>query len=284
MVSLQNVNLVFAHKFEAQAVLEFFSLELVDNKEFKIYQNKNGMQAVITGMGFENAKSATAKLGERTLKVGTQNGLNMEVAARAWLNIGIAGHPEADIGSGFLASRIIHRNSGDTQFPAPVLTGLEKITVVTVDKPELVYPENAVYEMEAAGFWASAIECTSLEFVQVLKIVSDNKKQSIDTVTKQLVVDLIRGKLERINDCCAQLQSLVNEYNNAYSLDVASIELIKSCLESYHFTVTQKAQLKKLVQRYSALDLFTQLREITELTFSSSNELIKELSQYLSLQ
>ena len=99
-----------------------------------------------------------------------------------------------------------------------------------------------------------------------------------------MVVDLIRGKLERINDCCAQLQSLVNEYNNAYSLDVASIELIKSCLESYHFTVTQKAQLKKLVQRYSALDLFTQLREITELTFSSSNELIKELSQYLSLQ
>ena len=284
MVSLQNVNLVFAHKFEAQAVLEFFSLELVDNKEFKIYQNKNGMQAVITGMGFENAKSATAKLGERTLKVGTQNGLDMGVGARAWLNIGIAGHPEADIGSGFLASRIIHRNSGDTQFPAPVLTGLEKITVVTVDKPELVYPENAVYEMEAAGFWASAIECTSLEFVQVLKIVSDNKKQSIDTVTKQLVVDLIRGKLERINDCCAQLQSLVNEYNNAYSLDVASIELIKSCLESYHFTVTQKTQLKKLVQRYSALDLFTQLREITELTFSSSNELIKELSEYLSLQ
>ena len=39
MVSLQNINLVFAHKFEAQAVLEFFSLELVDNKEFKIYQN-----------------------------------------------------------------------------------------------------------------------------------------------------------------------------------------------------------------------------------------------------
>lgn len=284
MVSLQNINLVFAHKFEAQAVLDFFSLELVDNRDFKIYQNINGMQAVVTGMGFENAKFATAKLGERALEVGIKNGLDMGVGARAWLNIGIAGHPEADIGSGFLASRIIHRNSGDTQFPAPVLTGLEKTTVVTVDKPELVYPENAVYEMEAAGFWASAIEYTSLEFVQVLKIVSDNKKQSIDTVTKQLVVDLIRGKLERINDCCAQLQSLVNEYNNAYSLDVASIELIKSCLESYHFTVTQKTQLKKLVQRYSALDLFTQLRKITELTFSSSNELIKELSQYLSLQ
>ena len=226
MVSLQNINLVFAHKFEAQAVLDFFSLELVDNRDFKIYQNINGMQAVVTGMGFENAKFATAKLGERALEVGIKNGLDMGVGARAWLNIGIAGHPEADIGSGFLASRIIHRNSGDTQFPAPVLTGLEKTTVVTVDKPELVYPENVVYEMEAAGFWASAIEYTSLEFVQVLKIVSDNKKQSIDTVTKQLVVDLIRGKLERINDCCAQLQSLVNEYNNAYSLDVASIELI----------------------------------------------------------
>jgi hypothetical protein len=94
----------------------------------------------------------------------------------------------------------------------------------------------------------------------------------------------MREKLETISDCCTQLQSLVNEYNNAYSLDVASLEIIKSCLESYHFTVTQKIQLKRLVQRYSAIHLFAQLRKIVELTFSSSNELIGELSKYLSRQ
>jgi adenosylhomocysteine nucleosidase len=278
MTSFQDINLVIAHGLEARVILDYFSLELVEDKEFKIYKNQAGMQAIVSGMGVENASAATTVLGKRDLEQGLGEKL------RAWLNIGIAGHPEAGLGSCFYASKIVNRSSGEAQFPAPILTGLTSATVVTVDEPEVDYPESVLYEMEASGFWRAAIEFTSLEFVQCLKIVSDNKELSTENVTKQVVLDLMRDNIEAIQGCCSQLQSFVSDYNQTYGLEAFYVESMQSCLDSYHFTVTQRIQLKRLIQRYSALDLSPELRKILSKTFNSSNDLINELSEGLSLQ
>ena len=284
----QEINLVIAHVLEARPIIEHFSLELVEDGEFKIYQNQAGMQAIVSGMGIDNARVATTLLAKRDREQDHERNVEQEKEQelgeklRAWLNIGIAGHPDAAIGECFSVSKIIQRSTGNTFFPAPLFTGLGYATVVTVDEPELTYPEAVLYEMEAAGFWQAAIEFTALEFVQCLKIVSDNKNQSTDSVTKQLVLDLITDNIDSIEHCCSQLQSLVHDHNQSYGLAAVYVEAIQSCLDSYHFTVTQRVQLKRLVQRYSALNMSPSLRQIIGKTYKSSRDLIIALSDCLS--
>lgn len=268
MKNLSNINLVIAHKLEAEKLLSFFSLELSETDKYKVYRNSSGMQAIISGMGYVNARAATNYLG-------SLDSHSNEV--RGWLNIGIAGHQTADIGACFVADKIVDRRQGKCFFPAIILAGMPSVEVMTVDEPELNYPRNIAYEMEAAGFWSAATKYSSLELVQCLKIISDNKAQPIDKIAKEKIFSIINKQVDTIGQFCSYLQQLAISYSRLTHED----PMVISLLEKYRFTVTEKLQLKRLEQRFSAMGKKAKFDRISSKTFSSGKELIKELSKRL---
>ena len=64
MHSFPDINLVIAHQLEAEKLINLFSMERVESDRYKLYQNSAGMKAIVSGMGFNNAKAATDYLAE----------------------------------------------------------------------------------------------------------------------------------------------------------------------------------------------------------------------------
>tara|TARA_B100000686_G_scaffold333804_1_gene400176 strand:- start:1149 stop:1964 length:816 start_codon:yes stop_codon:yes gene_type:complete len=268
MKTFPNINLVIAHKLEAEKLLDYFSLRLVESDRYQIYRNASGMQVVISGMGYENARAATEYLGNLD---------SQSIELRGWLNVGIAGHQTAEIGSCFVANKIVYPRHGRYCFPAVIFSNIPTIEVMTVDEPELEYPQDIAYEMEAAGFWDAAIKYSSLEFVQCMKIISDNKIQSIKKITNNQVLSIISERLDLIEQCCSYMQKLVRDFNTLNQVDV----IVTDLFEEYRFTVAQKYQLKRLNRRFRALRRRASFEKIVSNKFNSAKELIEKLNYEL---
>ena len=175
---------------ESRPLIDFYRLKPRPAKgAFRIYRNES-VALVVSGVGRIAAAGATAYL----------HALTGEQRDCGWLNIGIAGHAERTVGEGVLASRITDMSTGISWVAAP-LTDLTIATgpLVTVEVPEIHYPEPVMYDMEAAGFYATAIRCTSLSLIQCYKVISDNRAVSTSTIGAQGVEQLIRGRLREID-------------------------------------------------------------------------------------
>ena len=261
------VNIVVAHALEARPLIKRFGLK--PNKAagaLTIYSNDTGVRVVITGMGKQSSHATTNRLAVLLANVlGVQEG---------WLNVGVAGHKTAEIGSGFLANKIIDAGSAKAVYPVPVLKDKPTCAVITVDQPELDYSEDAVYEMEAFGFWAAASNHSFIELVQVYKIISDNLKYPVDQLDNVFIEKLIANHCDRIEGVVLNLKELVGEVNEIYRLPDEYEELQKK----FRFTVTQLHQLKRLCRRFHALGLADKLVEIIDEAPYTSKKLIQNLN------
>ena len=261
------VNIVVAHALEARPLIKRFGLK--PNKAagaLTIYSNDTGVRVVITGMGKQSSHATTNRLAVLLANVlGVQEG---------WLNVGVAGHKTAEIGSGFLANKIIDAGSAKAVYPVPVLKDKPTSAVITVDQPELDYSEDAVYEMEAFGFWAAASNHSFIELVQVYKIISDNLKYPADQLDNVFIEKLIANHCDRIEGVVLNLKELVGEVNEIYRLPDEYEELQKK----FRFTVTQLHQLKRLCRRFHALGLADKLVEIIDEAPYTSKKLIQNLN------
>ena len=261
------VNIVVAHALEARPLIKRFGLK--PNKAagaLTIYSNDTGVRVVITGMGKQSSHATTNRLAVLLANVlGVQEG---------WLNVGVAGHKTAEIGSGFLANKIIDASSAKGVYPVPVLKDKRTSAVITVDQPELDYSEDAVYEMEAFGFWAAASNHSFIELVQVYKIISDNLKYPADQLDNVFIEKLIENHCDRIEGVVLNLKELVGEVNEIYRLPDEYEELQKK----FRFTVTQLHQLKRLCRRFHALGLADKLVEIIDEAPYTSKKLIQNLN------
>ena len=182
MTHLNGVNLVVAHALEAKPLVDFFRLRMqLAAKPYPIYGSEEGIRLIISGLGRQAAAAATVHLGQWQAQ---QMG-----AVAGWLNIGIAGHQNLAIGEGILAHKIIERASSSCFYPSQMFSGFDTGDVISVDAPELNYPEDAAYEMEASGFYASAMKFANAELAQVYKIISDNPSNSVEKIDARFVSD-----------------------------------------------------------------------------------------------
>ncbi|HIA58864.1 MAG TPA: hypothetical protein EYO00_03080 [Gammaproteobacteria bacterium] len=266
MTHCNGVNLVVAHALEAKPLIECFRLSRqLAAKPYPIYGSEEGICLIVSGMGRQAAMAATVHLGEWQAQ---QMGL-----VAGWLNVGIAGHQKLAIGAGILAHKIIERESSNCFYPSQMFSGFATGDVISVDTPELNYPENAAYEMEASGFYASAMGLVSAELAQVYKIISDNPFNSVANIDASFVTDCLSGQIDQIQRLVSGLQELAGAYNNAYKPPAVLVQLESKLNPS----VTQRLQLKRLVQRYHALKCSDKLNNILEKSFNSARQLIAEL-------
>ena len=232
------INLIAALPAEVNPLKRHFSLEPTHTTPFRIYQN-NSIRLILSGIGKQNAARAVSFLKELA---GAKD--------EAWLNVGIAGHRNKKIGTGVLAHKITDAETQENWYPAltfhpPCSTGM----ILTVERAESRYENPYVYDMEASGFYESALRSSTVELVHCYKIISDNAESSHQSVTPRLAEQLIEGGLKDVSFLISELRKHVELLN---SLKISPEELAPF-LKQWHFTVTQQFQLQRLLRRLKTL-------------------------------
>jgi hypothetical protein len=115
----------------------------------------------------------------------------------AWVNVGMAGHSELEIGRGVLAHKVIDEGSGACWYPPLTIeTACPSATVLTVERLEEDYEGDRLYDTEAAGFFAAASRFATCELVHAFKIVIDNHGATLgESFTPEVMEDLVASKL-----------------------------------------------------------------------------------------
>ena len=123
-----------------------------------------------------------------------------------WLNIGVAGHRSLEVGTAVLARSVTDGDTGQVfELTPPDDLHLEIGDVRTVSHVETQFETEALYEMEAAAFCERAAEHTSGPLVQVLKIVSDNRRTGTLCVSARQVQGLVEANFPRIDRLVSSL-------------------------------------------------------------------------------
>jgi nucleoside phosphorylase len=184
------INIVVALPAEAKPINQHLGL-VRDNRyeQYPLYRN-GPISLVISGCGVQIAAATTSWLHQ------TRNSRPNGV----WINLGIAGHPSHAIGEAFLARSIIDQTTGDEWSLA---TGenlpCSSERVFSVAKPDDDYKLDGLIEMEAAGFYRSAIKCTTPDRIHCLKVVSDNCDNPTEQINGKMVTQLIRKSLDLLD-------------------------------------------------------------------------------------
>ena len=236
-----SVNLIVALKSEAQPLIEYFELKPIPVDDTISTFGNHEVILALSGIG----KSAAARA-VQCVNHKKQHCVN------AWLNIGIAGHGDFDVGQGFMANRIVDQNTMKTWYPQFVFQPVCRTgSLVTVEKVESDYSDPVGYDMEASGFWPAAVNCSTIELVHSYKIVSDNPQNSVAKVTCPFIDDLVKSKLSEIQCTIDSLKKLTAEVATRSSSD----ELLHQFLQRWRFSVTQQIQLTSLLRKTNVLSI-----------------------------
>lgn len=233
------INIVVALMVEARPLVEHFRLrEDRKTRGFRVYTG-DGMRLIVTGVGKVNAAAGVAYL----------CGFGSSAENEVWLNVGVAGHPEQPVGQGMHAVRVVDQATGRSWYP-PQTVSLpgHPTTLITVDRPVEGFTDETACDMEASGFYACAVRFATSELIQCYKVVSDNRRNTSDGVTKSAVRTLIRDHVVAVRQIGEDLRALCDSLAGGRT-DPGDIERF---LHRWHFTVYQKHQLRDLLRRWYA--------------------------------
>ena len=196
------INLVTALPAEAKPIITRFDLKRVQpDLGFPLYR-RGPVALVVTGPGKINAAAGTAFLGA----------LGDYRQESVWVNLGIAGHTERRIGEVLLAGSATDAGSRRTWYPSlPEYPPCPADSLLTLDRPDLDYEHAGLIDMEASGFFPTACRYSSVELVQVLKIISDNRKKPAHELGAKQVRQLMGEILGTLEALLASLQARAKE-------------------------------------------------------------------------
>jgi len=179
------IHLITALPAEAKPIAARLGLERAEpDQGYPIYR-RGPIALAVTGSGKVNSAAATAMLGT----------LGGPGSRAIWVNLGIAGHAERNVGEVLLASSVRDGGSGRQWRPTlPRIPSCPSDALLTLDRPDLVYEHEGMVDMEASGFFPVACRFSSADLVQVLKVISDNRERTArGLVAKQ--VRLLMGEI-----------------------------------------------------------------------------------------
>jgi hypothetical protein len=194
------INLLVALKSEARPLIERFSLSRVAADSRPRLFEGPGLCLAISGIGKTAATTAVSALVS----------LNGQEEEQGWVNLGLAGHRDHELGRAFLAHKVEDAVSGQVWRPPPVFgVGLPRAAVLTVEEPELEYPLDVLYDMEASAFLAATSQYSRPELAQVLKVVSDNLQRPTRLLTAMTAAELMRQQMPAIEELIWQVRRLL---------------------------------------------------------------------------
>lgn len=232
------IHIVTALPCEAKPLIRHYRLNGQQARHgFRIYENEQ-MRLIISGLGKTPCAAACAYL----------QALQPEQQA-AWLNLGIAGHGELEVGTALLASKISEPNTDTRYYPQALSDcACPRLEVISLDQAGDDYHPQAAYDMEAAAFYATTIRFASSEVVQVIKIISDNRLSGVENISAEKTEALIASRMEQVD---AVIQQLTLRNQALQAIDAAS-PAFEAFMHRWRFSVSQQHQLKRLLQQWQA--------------------------------
>ncbi len=226
---------VTAFPAEAKPMIKRYGFKAFQSNPFPIYESDVGF-LVISGMGKKSAAKAVSHLA------------NLCPTNSIWVNVGIGGHKDSEIGNAFLAHKIVDLKTLKNWYPQILFSpSCKTTTVFTVDQCETQYAEDAIYDMEAAGFYEEAVHFSTAELIHSFKVISDNATLPAVKVSPKLAETLIEKNINTLNQIVNELSLIRKE------LPISEPGLLKWFLGRWHFTVTESHQLRRLLQRLHTL-------------------------------
>jgi nucleoside phosphorylase len=194
---------------------------------------------VLSGVGKSAAAAATAYLHART----------GEVPHAVWINAGVAGHRSRPIGDIALAHTVIDDASGRRWYPTRLGgPSLDSAEIRTVDARRTELATDALYDMEASGFYPVALRFSTIELVQSLKIVSDH---GASPVRAERVRELVESRVDSLAETADHLEALASALGPLRRDE-------RTLAERYHsrwrFTTTEDRRLRRLLGRWGTLE------------------------------
>jgi adenosylhomocysteine nucleosidase len=259
------IRFVVALAPEADALIRRYRMEPCEGA-FPWFRSEEAALA-ISGVGKMAAAAAASYLHART----------GEEPLAVWVNFGTAGHRDRPLGDVLLAHTVTDAASGK-RFHPPRLDGpeLDCVEVLTVDRRESEFESNAAYDMEAYGFVASALRFSTSELVQPIKIVSDNRDTTTAAWTAAAVRDLVESRLDVVAKAADRFREIAEDLEPLRREETQSRAALAAYTRRVHFTVSESRRLRRLLQRWAALEPEA-ARESAE--GSSASDILERLEQ-----
>jgi len=237
------IRFVVAVAPEADALVRRYRMEPCEGA-FRWFR-ADGASLVISGIGKLAAAAATSYLHAAT----------GEEPFGVWLNFGTAGHRDRPRGDVLLAHTVTDAASGERFHPTR-LDGpdLEAVEVRTVDRPEVDFDSNAAYDMEAYGFLDAALRFSTSELVQSIKVVSDNRETTTAAWTAAAVRDLVESRVDAVARAAERFREIAGDLEPLRREQADSLALVEAYGRRMHFTTSEARRLRRLLQRWAALE------------------------------
>lgn len=231
------IRFVTALTAEATPIVDLFRMTRREGS-FPLYLSDDA-SLVVSGMGKRASAAATAYLQART----------EERPNPVWVNVGIAGHRTFTPGKLLVAHTIRDEATGQCWFPPQLSSSADKAEVITVERTEIVFDSEAVYDMEASGFYPTASFFSTGELVQCFKIVSDNRESKASELTRGRIREIVSNQLGAIEKLASELETLAME-KGVGSFQAEGLAAFSS---KRRFSVTERRRLERLLTRWKAL-------------------------------
>ena len=266
-----SVRWVIALKAEAEEIIKNYALERVATKPFPVYKNTDiDIWLVLSGIGQINAVAATTYLFVKSYA--SYNTI--------WMNLGIVGSRNFKVGELVQIDKITSNDFRDNHYPSPATfknNKVERSNLITVNKPEAVFENDGVYDMEGYAFFSFAKKIASYELISVLKIISDVPGTDISKIDKLGVERLVLKKMPLIEKVLENLLSL----QEILLLQQSNPDYFDEICQQKKFSFSQKVTLKKyLTQWQSRFPMRNPLGEIGQRMTAS--QILKKFSDNLS--
>jgi len=193
---------------------------------------------------------------------------------RAWLNLGIAGHADRDLGSLVRVHAFI--DASDLKHYYPPLTAAcksESDALLSLNAPTSTYPEGAMVDMEGMAFYRSACMFSDSELIASLKVVSDNQQHSVEGLNAAKITALMHPHTDSVDRLVQSLITLTQVP------EVCAISLELSHLRRSH---SQQQQLDRLLAKAAVLDLHDDISEEHFSGYKTIREVLEKLDQQVN--
>ena len=238
------LTLMVALNCEAKPWVDFYRLKKVSDKPFVRYSNTDvSVEIVITGIGALAMSTAVGWVAGR-----------QRLAGRVWLNLGIAGHLNREVGEIVRAHAFI--DSGDlSKHYSPLVAKWsgDSDALMSVNAPTGSYPDAAMVDMEGLAFYRSASIFSSAELIESIKVISDNPGNSVENLNASKITQLMQPHVALVNDLSNRLLGLIQP-NQAKPIVLPLIDI--------RMTHSQKQQLDRLLGKATVLDLHQSVSEL----------------------
>ena len=265
-----SVRWVIALKGEAEEIIKNYAMKRVATTPFPVYKNKDlDMWLILSGIGQLNAVAATSYL-----YVKSDASYNT-----IWINFGIVGSRNFKVGDLIQIDKITSSDFQDNYYPSPSAfknNNIERCNLITVNKPEKIFENDGVYDMEGYGFFSFAKKIAPYELVSVLKIISDIPGTDLSKIDKHKVEILVSKQIQFIEKVLENLLAL----QKILFLQLRDPKYFDEICLQNKFTFSQKVTLRKYLTQWQArFPLRNPLDEIRQKMTAS--QILKKFSDNL---